>query len=250
MKKYALVTTKYCDKCSMDTNEQIKKRFNYDGDENDFYVNFSDKFSPWNQDIIPKNIRIKSNRADLIYGKIFLLRNFIEREILNKYEYLLHIDYSDTKFNRSYIELMETLISEGYDFLISVEKKMWPPFESVNSWFNEEIVDEEFNFLNSGVIFSKVDTFYGHLLSLEKIVEETNLSLWDDQGVWQYYDLHGKNLKKDVESKYFFSTANLNDDDYSINDKKIFNLFGYSPYIIHDNGSQNLNLINKIQYHV
>ena len=96
MKKFTLITTKYCDGCPRESKAELKTRFNYDGELDDIHVNFSDKFDPWNQKIIPQEIRTKAARADLIYGKIFLLRQYIKDHILSNYEFLLHIDYLDT----------------------------------------------------------------------------------------------------------------------------------------------------------
>jgi hypothetical protein len=99
MKKHSVITTYYCNGCHEISQEHLKSKFNFDGDVEDIYVNFSNKFDPFNMEEIP-NIGI-TGRKDLVYGKIFLLRKFIEENILGKYEYLTHIDFSDTKFSRS-----------------------------------------------------------------------------------------------------------------------------------------------------
>jgi hypothetical protein len=42
MNKCALVTTLYCDKCPKPTTIELKNKFNYDGDNEDIFINFSD----------------------------------------------------------------------------------------------------------------------------------------------------------------------------------------------------------------
>jgi hypothetical protein len=244
MKKFSLVTTYYCFNCTEPSKIDLSKKFNFDGELSDIYVNFSDKFSPFDYTNIP-NIGV-TKRKDLVFGKIFLLRNFIESNLLGKYEYLCHIDYSDTKFNRSFIEMMSEFISRGYNFLISTEKNAWPYISQLEVWSDKKLNEPEFNYLNSGAVISKTEIFYEYLIKLEKLCLETTIDFWDDQGVWQYYDLMIDNLVKDTTSEFFFSTALLDETYYTIENNKIKNKFGFFPYIIHDNSSFSLNLIKKI----
>ena len=244
MKKYSLITTSYCLNCSEPTKSELQNKFNYDGDLSDIFVNFSNKFSPFDMSQIP-NVGI-SKRKDLVYGKIFLLRNFISKNILNKYEYLCHIDYTDTKFNSSFIEMMNHFVSKNYGFIISTEKNAWPYINQLQIWTKKNLQESEFTYLNSGVIISKTDVFYNYLVKLEELCLMSNIDFWDDQGVWQYYDLMIENLNKDTSSEFFFSTASLDESYYTIENKKIKNKFGFFPYLIHDNSSFSLNLTKKI----
>lgn len=244
MKKYALATTYYCLDCSCPTKEQLRDRFNYDGDLDDIYINFSNQFDPWHKDNL--NVGI-SGRKDLVYGKIFLLKDFIKDNILNNYEYICHIDYSDAKFARSFIDMMKDFESTKEDFIISTEKKCWPPLDVVKSWIDYSIEEKEFHYINSGAIISKTEVYYDYLNKLSDICLTENIDFWDDQGVWQYYNLKIKNLNSDKETKYFFSTGLLYDSYYTLEEnKKIKTKFGTYPYLIHDNSSFSLNLINKI----
>lgn len=243
MKKYCLITTSFCKNCSEPSKEQLKNKFNYDGDLSDIYVNFSNEFSPYETENIP-NVGI-TKRRDLVYGKIFLLREFIEKNILNKYEYLCHIDYSDTKFKRSFLEMMKDIETKEIEFIISTEKNAWPYFENIQTWVDYPLKNEEFIYLNSGGVISKTEKFYKLLTELEKICLEKTIDFWDDQGVWQYYDLKVQSLNKDYTSEYFFSTALLDDTYYSFNENNIQTKFGTYPYLIHDNSSFSLNLINR-----
>ena len=162
MKKYSLITTYYCKDCNYSTDN----RFNFDGNSEDFYINFSNEFSPFDMNKIPYVGVTK--RRDLVYGKIFLLKDFIEKNILNKYEYLCHIDYSDTKFSGSFMEMMKKFESSNMDFIISTEKKCWPYLHAVNNWLDSPSSDEEFKFINSGAIISKTENF---LLYLNKLID-------------------------------------------------------------------------------
>lgn len=244
MKKYSVITTYYCNGCQKPSSEDLKNKFNYDGNLDDIYVNFSNEFDPFNMEKIP-DVGI-SRRKDLVYGKIFLLKEFIENNILGKYEYLCHIDYSDTKFCGSCNDMVDKFIQTKKDILISTEKTAWPSLDTIISWTNKKIVDNEFTFLNSGSILSKTEVFYNILIELINLCETTNIDFWDDQGVWQYYDINIKELNKDSKCEYFFSTALLDDSYYEIKNNKIKTKFGSYPFLIHDNSSFNLNLIQKI----
>jgi hypothetical protein len=244
MKKYALASTYYSFNSKRPSIDEVKRKFNYDGDVDDLYLNFSNEFDPWHKDHL--NVGV-SGRRDLVYGKIFLLREFVKDNILGKYEYICHIDYSDTKFARSYVEMMEDFISTGDDFIISTEKQAWPPFDVVKSWVDYPLEDEEFVFINSGAIISKTQTYYDYLGLLSDLCLNSGIDFWDDQGVWQYYNLKTQKLNSDKTCKYFFSTAMLNSSYYEIDEnKKIKTKFGTYPYLIHDNSSFSLNLITKI----
>jgi hypothetical protein len=243
MKKYALATTYYCKDCSCPTKEELKERFNYDGDVKDIFINFSNEFDPWNKDHL--NVGI-SGRKDLVYGKIFLLRDFVKDNLLGKCEYVCHIDYSDTKFARSFNEMMNEFESTKEDFIISTEKICWPYLDTVKQWVDYPLEDKEFHYINSGAIISKTEVYYNYLVELADLCLTTGMDFWDDQGVWQYYNLKIKNLNSDKNAKYFFSTALLDESYYTLEGKLVKTKFGTYPYLIHDNSSFSLNLINKI----
>ena len=242
--KYALMTTYYCKGCKKPTNEELKFKFNYDGEIDNIEINFSDSFDPWNQNEIP-NVGI-SKRKDLVYGKIFLLKKFIEEKILNQYDIIIHIDYSDTKFAKSCNEMVNKFVDSKSDIIISTEKICWPYLETVSSWVKSELKDEEFFYVNSGAIIAKTNKFYDIICKLENICLTEQIDFWDDQGVWQYYNLKYENIDKDTICDYFFSTALLDENYYKFNNKQITTKFGTEPYLIHDNSSFSLNLIKKI----
>jgi hypothetical protein len=242
--KNAIITTYYCNGCTKPSKEECKQRFAYDVNSEDFYINFSDDFDPFNFGNIP-NIG-HSKRKDLVFGKIFILRKFIETNILGKYDNILHIDYSDTKFARSSVELFEDFISSGEEIIISTEKNCWPYIDTVSQWFNTTLEPKEFHYVNSGAVISKVKKFYEIILKLEEICLSTNIDFWDDQGVWQYYSVKENNLKKDEISKYFFSTSELDASYYKLENGVITTKFGTEPFLIHDNSSFSLNLTKKI----
>jgi hypothetical protein len=244
MKKYCLVTTYYCNNCGEPNKEFLKSKFNYDGELEDIYVNFSNKFLHNDFSIIP-NVGI-TKRKDLVYGKIFLLKEYVETNILNKYEYICHIDFSDTKFNSSYLEMMKKFEATNEDIVISTEKTIWPFIDELRKWTSEPLEEKEFTYLNSGAIIAKTDFFYKILCELIDICLTQNIDFWDDQGVWQYYDLLVSKLNKDYNCEYFFSTALLDDSYYILEEKKIKTKFNTIPFLIHDNSSFSLNLINMI----
>jgi len=239
MKKYCLLSTFYGWEINQPTPEEIKSNLNYDGDINDLYLNFSNTFDPWHKDHL--NVG-HSGREDLIYGKIIMLKKFIEDNILNKYEYLCHVDYTDLRFHRSFCEMMDIFINTGEDFIISTEKTAWPTIDVIKTWVDYDVVEKEFTFVNSGSIISKTEVMYNYLTELEALLFNTNLDFRDDQGVWQYYNLHINPLNKDLDCTYTFTTALLDDTYYELDKGKIITKFKTHPYIIHDNSSFSLNL--------
>jgi len=246
MKKYALITTFYCMGCECPQKIDARNRFNYDGSLDDIFINFSNEFDPWHFDKCENT----TGRRDLITGKLFMLRDFVKNNILNNYEYICHIDYSDTRFARSFIEMMEEFERSKQDFIISTEKICWPYFDSVKKWVNYELENKEFEFVNSGAIISKTEVFYNYLVKLTELCLENKIDFWDDQGVWQFYNLTVEKLNADKICYYFFSTALLDNTYYTIEGKKIKTKFGTYPYLVHDNSSFSLNLIDKINYNL
>ncbi len=243
MKKYSLITTYYGKNATCPYKKDIKNKFNYDGFEDDLYVNFSNEFDPWNKDHLSVG---SSGRKDLIYGKIFLLKDFVKNNILNKYEFLCHIDYSDTKFARSFNDMMKKFEISGQDFCIATEKTCWPYLEIVEKWANKKLDQVEFYYINSGCIISKTDIFIKYLDELSNLCINSTIDFWDDQGVWQYYDINIQKLNADKTCEYFFCTGLLDNTYYSFENNIITTKFNTCPYIIHDNSSFSLNLINKI----
>lgn len=244
MKKYSLITTYYCDGCSKPNLQELKNKFNFDCNIDDFYLNFSNIFNHSNIVNIP-NIGI-SKRKDLVYGKIFLLKEFIENNILNQYEFVCHIDFSDTKFNSSFLEMMEKFEKSNEDIILSTEKNAWPYIDELKKWTEKSLVENEFTFLNSGALIAKTTYLYDILCKLSEICLSHKIDFWDDQGVWQYYDLCVSDINKDYNCEYFFSTALLDDTYFNIVNNKVYTKFGTQPYLIHDNSSFSLNLIKKI----
>lgn len=246
MKLNCLITTYFCDGGTIPSSQELKRRFNADVSEDDIFVNFTDKVSPYKLDHIP-NVG-PSRRRDLVFCKIFLLNSFIKNNIAGKYEYVCHIDYSDAKFCRSYNEMMNSIMEKNIDIVISTEKKSWPYIDAICNWTNPKanLQEEDFKYLNSGALVSKTATLTKILDELEKLCLSTNIDFWDDQGVWQYYDLFVSNITKDHNSEYFFSTGFLDDTYYKIIENKIITKFDTMPYIIHDNSSFSLNLTSKI----
>lgn len=229
--------------CGCPSTKEVKTQFNYDGDIKDLHINFSSKFDPWHTEHLGLNV---SGRKDLIYGKVFLLRQFIEQNILDKYEYMCHIDYSDTKFCKSYIEMMENFIASGEDFIISTEKNCWPYLGIVKNWVDYPVEEKEFYYVNSGAVIAKTHIYHEYLVQLEQICLSINTNFWDDQGLWQYHHLKIKPLNTDNTCKYFFSTAMLDESYYSMENGFVKTKFNTYPYLIHDNSSFSLNLRNKI----
>lgn len=243
MNKYCLITTYYALNTVCPSKKEIKSRLAYDGNEEDLYINFDNSFDPWHKDHL--NVGA-SGRKDLIYGKIFLLKDFIEKNIANNYEFICHVDYSDVKFAKSFYDMMLDFDKSNLDFCIATEKICWPYLEIVEKWINKKLDPLEFYYINSGCIISKTNVFINYLNQLSDLCINSNIDFFDDQGVWQYYNLHIQQLNSDKNCKYFFCTGMLDKSYYSLDDGKIKTKFDTYPYIIHDNSSFSLNLIHTI----
>jgi len=245
MKPYCLVTTYYCYGSNVrpPAHEHIKAKLRYDGLLEDLYINFDNSFDPWHMDHL--NIGM-SRRKDLIYGKIFLLKTFIEKHILNQYKFICHIDYSDTKFVKSFIDMMRHFEKSNKKFIIATEKNYWPPIDNIKKSIPYKLEDKEFIYINSGAIIAETNIFYSYLTKLINLSLNINIDFWDDQGVWQYYHLTEDTLISDNICEYFFCTSSLDSSYYSIDLNGIKTKFNTYPYLIHDNGSFNLDLINKV----
>lgn len=241
--KYCLITSYYNYGGGQPSLDSIKYKLNYDGSINDLYINFDNTFDPWHKEHLKVGC---SGRKDLIYGKIFLLKNFIVNNIQNKYKFLCHIDYSDVKFARSFKDMMIKFENSNLDFCIATEKSCWPYLEIVQQWTDKKLLETEFYYINSGCIISKIEIFLNYLDKLINLCLNTNIDFWDDQGVWQYYNNAIEPLNSDRICEYFFCTALLDNTYYSIDNNQIKTKFNTYPYIIHDNSSFSLNLINNI----
>jgi len=244
MQKSCLITTYYGLNAQYPFKNDVKNKFLCDCEDEHIYINFDNSFDPWNTEHLSIG---KSRRKDLVYGKIFLLKSFVEKNILNKYEFLCHIDYNDVKFARSFNEMIDTFVDSDKDFLIATEKTCWPYINEIERWAKKELEPKEFYYINSGCILSKVDIFYAYLNELIDICLKIDIDFWDDQGVWQYYHTSVSSLFSDNTCEYFFCTALLDNSYYNIENQKIRTKFNTYPYIIHDNGSSNLNLIHTLK---
>jgi hypothetical protein len=243
MNKYCLITTYYGLNATCPSKQATKHKFNYDGDEQNLYINFSNNFDPSYKDHL---IVGNSGRKDLIYSKIFLLKDFIKENIVGRHEIICHIDYSDVKFAQSFNSMMTKFDKTGLDFCIAAEKSCWPYLEIVQKWTNKELSLQEFDYINSGCIISKTDTLLNYLDELSRLCLNSDIDFWDDQGVWQYYNINIQKLNTDKTCEYFFCTGLLDDTYYSFENNIIRTKFNTCPYIIHDNSSFSLNLIHQI----
>ena len=242
-KPFCLVTTYYGLNSDKPNLVDVSRKLNYDGKLNNFFINFDNTFDPWNTDHL--NVGV-SWRKDLIYAKIFLLNRFIKLNIEKEYEYICHIDFSDTKFVRSFTQMMEEFESDKTDFVISTEKKCWPYLDHMKTiTHNTSLEDTEFKYINSGALISKVSTLIKYLEELSNICISENIDFWDDQGVWQYYNITQQKLNSDNNCKYFFSTALLDNTYYTLDQNGLRTKFNTNPYLVHDNSSFSLNLINN-----
>ena len=73
--KNAIISTYYCLSCQEPPKSECRTRFGYDIEDEDFYLNFSNDFNPFDFSNI-SDVGV-SKRKDLVFGKIFRLKTFI-----------------------------------------------------------------------------------------------------------------------------------------------------------------------------
>jgi len=169
----------------------------------------------------------------LYYYKIVKLLDYIEEHIINKYEYILFLDATDTNFYSSPENIINKFKQKNCSIIMGAEKCLWPPNSYTHLYENKNI-NSEYRFLNSGTYFGYVDKIKFHL---EKIIKEEYENGIDDQGKWTIQYLLNDDIKIDSNCEFFMSSLNSKKNIKIIENKVI--VTDYNPIIIHDNGPFN-----------
>jgi len=163
--------------------------------------------------------------------KLFYLLPYIKEHILNKYEYMLFVDATDTNFYKDPSDIIDTFKSFNKSIIFCGEKELWPHTQYTNMYDNKERLGP-FKFLNSGGYIGYTEKIVSHL---ENIVNKDYEGRVEDQSTWTIEYLLHNDIDIDSEGKIFFST-HLNKEYVIIDDNGKINLNNLNPYIIHDNG--------------
>lgn len=200
-----------------------------------FYRNALKYFPQDNIHIVRSSGLIKdgSYYDKLFYYKTVVLLEYIEKNILGKYDYILFLDATDTNFINPPSDIIERFHQLNCSIVMGAEKCLWPPTIYSHLYENKRIVSE-CKYLNSGTYFGYTDKIAYHL---KDIIEKEYQTGIDDQGRWSIQYLLNDDIIIDQERDFFFSTLNSKDE-VIINDGSA-TLINSKAYIIHDNGPHN-----------
>jgi len=163
--------------------------------------------------------------------KLFYLLPYIKENILNKYEFMLFVDATDTNFYRDPSDIIEVFKTFNKSIVFCGEKELWPFTKYTHMYENKKIIGP-FKFLNSGGYIGYVENIVTHL---ENIVDKDYEGRVEDQSTWTIEYLLHDDIDIDSEGKIFFST-HLNKEYVNVDSNNKITLNNLNPYIIHDNG--------------
>jgi hypothetical protein len=198
-----------------------------------FYKNACNYFSDNDIHII----RYQDHKPDwslyqkLYYYKIYQNLEYFQNKLLNKYEYILFADATDTNI---YKPIDNTIFDVFHSFDSNIvfcgEKCLWPPVDHGNMYNSKPKLSDRF-YLNSGLYMG----YTAKIIEYMKEIIAHNRTFYDDQGHWTIQYLLSSDIIIDQNNLLFFSTLNSKED-VNLNKKQITR---YSPYFIHDNGPHN-----------
>lgn len=185
------------------------------------------------------NETIKGTFYDRIsYYKIIKVYEYIKKEILGNYDYILFMDGNDTNFYKEPYGLIEDFIKLNKSIVFCGETVQWPFNREINKEYNNKEIFGEAQFLNSGQYFGYTDKIEQHL---KNIINEYEIERTCDQGRWVTEYLKTNDILIDQNRTFFFSTYDM---------KKYINLIdndvvliNINPYFIHDNGPNSDNTL-------
>jgi len=166
----------------------------------------------------------------LFYYKVVSLLEYIEKNILGVYDYILFLDATDTNFISSPENIIEKFKTFNCSVLLGAEYGLWPHTNYTHLYENKPKNSDKF-YLNSGTYIGYTDKIVYHL---KDIIEKKYQEGIDDQGRWSIQYLLNDDIKIDQECKIFFSTYLSKKD--VVNNDGVYTLKNLEACIIHDNG--------------
>jgi FkbM family methyltransferase len=173
------------------------------------------------------------------YYKVIGLLDYIEKNIVNKYDYILFMDATDTNFISTPENIIKDFKSFNCSVLFGAEYGLWPHTKFVSLYENKTKRTDKF-YLNSGFYIGYTEKIVHYL---KDMISQDYYR--DDQGSWTAVYLLNQDIEIDQECKIFFSSY-LSKKDVIIygNNAKLKNL---NASIIHDNGpygDETIKLVN------
>jgi hypothetical protein len=211
--------------------------------EPSFYKNALKYFSPEDIHVVRNSglITDGSYYDKLFFYKTVKVLEYIESNIVGKYDYILFLDATDTNFIKSPEGIIEKFQSLNCSLIMGAEKGLWPPTNYTHLYENKRTINDS-KYLNSGTYFGYTDKIVNHL---KDIIEKEYQTGIDDQGRWTIQYLLNDDIIIDQEREFFFSTLDTKDS-VKIEGKEV-SLLNLGAYIIHDNGPYTENTIKLTQ---
>jgi hypothetical protein len=178
------------------------------------------------------------------FHKIVKVHEYIKKEIIAKYDYILFMDGNDTNFYKEPYGLVEDFIKLNKSIVFCGEVVQWPFDREINELYNNKEKIGEAQFLNSGQYIGYTDKIILHLENI--IAEYQNETGIDDQGRWVTEYLKTDDISVDQSRTFFFSTYDAKQHIEFNNDE--IKLNNMSPYFIHDNGPDSENTIKIVEF--
>lgn len=200
-----------------------------------FYKNASKYFNSSDIHIVRHNglLTDVSYYDKLYFYKIVKVLEYIESNIIGRYDYILFLDATDTNFISNPLDIVKKFNEMSCSIIMGAEKGLWPP-TNYTHLYNKKPITSDYKYLNSGTYFGYTDKIIYHL---KQIVINNYQSGIDDQGKWTIQYLLSDDIKIDQKQNIFFSTYNSKENITIINNE--INLINSSACIIHDNGGFN-----------
>ena len=208
-----------------------------------FYKNALKYFSPEDIHVVRNSGLIDGSYYDKLYFyKTVKVLEYIETNIVGKYDYILFLDATDTNFIKSPEGIIEKFKSLNCNIVMGAEKGLWPPTNYTHLYDNKRVINDS-KYLNSGTYFGYTDKIIYHL---KDIIEKEYQTGIDDQGRWTIQYLLNDDIIIDQERDFFFSTL---DTKHSVKiEGSEISLLNLGAYIIHDNGPYTENTIKLTEF--
>jgi hypothetical protein len=213
------------------------------GYPNDYVTTFYNKalesFAPEDIHVIRSHDQFEGTYYDKFFHyKLENVLEYLEANILGKYDYVLFLDALDTTFLKQPTDLVEKFLELNCSIIFGAEQNLWPPTDFSHLYENKRVISR-YKYLNSGTYFGYVEKIIEHL---KEIVEKRYII--DDQGTWTIQYLVHDDIIIDQECNFFFSSLDSKDK-VSVVDGNVI-LDGVNAYIVHDNGPYTENTIKLV----